>query len=68
MNQSTNYQLKHKYFQKLKQLEDYSNKEEQFESKMQSFEAMIEKARQSIKQLQKKENETGSKIKFNVGP
>lgn len=34
MNQSSNYQLKHKYFQKLKELDEFSTKEENYNRKI----------------------------------
>ena len=55
MNQSTNYQLKHKYFQKLKELDDYSCKDDDFAKKMTDFEEMIESSKYAIKDLEKKE-------------
>lgn len=51
MTQSMNYQLKHRYFQKLKELDDFSNREEQFSKKMNDFEEMIEAAKFAIKDL-----------------
>ena len=55
MNQSTNYQLKHKYFQKLKELDDCSCKDDDFAKKMTDFEEMIESSKYAIKDLEKKE-------------
>ena len=66
MNQSSNFQLKHKYFQKLKELDQYINRDQYSEKRIEDVQEMIKQSKESIASLEKKEVQYSNKRK-NIG-